>query len=119
MFTSKVNFRNAGITGITARAISWLLLTRNFTFSRLQKIYRLGKEQEILVNTDTILHWQKKLMEFFMRWVECKKKESGSNHSENIHVYPFVAKILGLKTPLIDGDGKYITGDNLQSNCRG
>ncbi|HMV09665.1 MAG TPA: ectonucleotide pyrophosphatase/phosphodiesterase [Cyclobacteriaceae bacterium] len=27
---------------------------------------------------------------------------------ENIHVYPFVAKILGLKTPLIDGDGKVL-----------
>lgn len=29
---------------------------------------------------------------------------------ENIHVYPFVAKILGLKIPDIDGDGKVLEG---------
>jgi predicted AlkP superfamily pyrophosphatase or phosphodiesterase len=29
---------------------------------------------------------------------------------ENIHVYPFVAKILGLKTPEIDGDEKVLKG---------
>ena len=29
---------------------------------------------------------------------------------ENIHVYPFIAKILGLKTPKIDGDVKILEG---------
>jgi alkaline phosphatase D len=29
---------------------------------------------------------------------------------ENIHVYPFVAKILGLKIPKIDGDVKILEG---------